>query len=64
MQSQPLRLWKLGLITSNGVPTPNITWTLTWQHFLEVRRGACVESWVESCVESCVETWVEMKLWV
>ena len=23
-----------------------MTWMLTWQHFLEVRPGTCVESWV------------------
>ena len=36
MQSQLFRSWKLGL-----------TWMHTWQHILEVRLGARVESWVE-----------------
>ena len=26
---------------------PTMTWMPTWQHFLEVRLGTCVESWVE-----------------
>ena len=26
---------------------PSITWIPTWQHFLEVRLGTCVESWAE-----------------
>ena len=31
-------------------PVPSMTWMLTWQHFLEVRLGTCVESWVEQKV--------------
>ena len=26
---------------------PSMTWMPTWQHFLEVRLGTCVESWME-----------------
>ena len=26
---------------------PSMTWMPTWEHFLEVRLGTCVESWVE-----------------
>jgi hypothetical protein len=30
-----------------GSRVPSMTWILTWQHFLEVRLGTCVESWVK-----------------
>ena len=49
-QSQPLKVWKLGLTTSHMVPSlksPSMTWKPTWQHFLEVRLRTCVESWIE-----------------
>ena len=26
---------------------PSMTWILTWQHFLKVKLGICVENWVE-----------------
>ena len=42
-----LRAWKLGLTTSQWSQVPSMTWMLTWQHFLEVGLGTCVESWVE-----------------
>ena len=53
MQSQPLRAWSLGRTTSHMVPSlksQGMTRMLTWQHFLEVRLGTCVESWVEQKV--------------
>ena len=51
MQSEPLKTWKLGIITSHGIPNPKsqvptMTWMPTWQHFLEMRPGTCVASWV------------------
>jgi hypothetical protein len=51
VQSQALRGWKLGLTTSHaGVPSlksQSITSMPTWQHYLQVRLGTCVENWVE-----------------
>ena len=51
MQSEPLKTWKLGIITSHGIPNPKsqvptMTWMPTWQHFLKMRPGTCVASWV------------------
>ena len=45
MQPQPFVACRLEITTSHGVP--GMTWMPTWQHFLEVRLGTCVESWVE-----------------
>ena len=49
MQSQLLRAWKLRLtaLHVSQVLIPSMTWMPMWQHFLEVRLGTCVESWVE-----------------
>ena len=37
--------WDLPLHTGSQVPS--MTWMPTWQQFLEVRLGTCVESWVK-----------------
>ena len=39
--------WDLPLHTVSQALNPSMTWIPTWQHFLTVRLGTCVESWVE-----------------
>ena len=39
--------WDLPLHTGSQVLVPSMTWMPTRQHFLEVRLGTCVESWVK-----------------
>ena len=43
-----LSCWEHGswdLPTHTWSQVPSMTWKSTWQHFLEVRLGTCIESW-------------------